>query len=167
MITKTWRQLAEAIGVDEAGAYWQKANQKKNMQRWGTSDRRNHGDPLMLAKQRNKAQAMSAPPNMTPRLGGIGAPAGTDRPGQGNPLMTPSAAKPGLGRNMNAPRPPVPTDGPTDLGTQFVGGGDKHWPGIKAHGVDDPCDRADDHDMQDDQWLSMLLGDRDDMHDDD
>jgi hypothetical protein len=111
-MSKTWKTLAEALGIEtEAGPNWQKVNQKKNMQRYGTQDRRTQQDPLKYfnsagtgAAQRQTTAAGMAP-KMTPRPGGLQIPAGSDRPGQGNPLMDP----PGRRQQAAAPamqRPP-------------------------------------------------------------
>lgn len=129
MGSKTWRQLAEMVGLDQEATNWQKVNQRRNMQRYGTMDRNAPG-PSPLDAIRKAAQAGKAV-NMTPRPGGLQIPSGTDRPGQGNPLMAPPTAKVG-GR---APMQGQPA------------------PHQQAHSS------TSDHDMNDEDWLQMLYAD--------
>lgn len=96
-MTKTWRALAEAFGIEtEAGLNFQKMNRRRQMQQYGTVDRRDKGDPLAMHRQRlQRQQAAAQGANMTPRPGGLSdIPAGADRPGQGNPLMAPPRREP-------------------------------------------------------------------------
>lgn len=95
-----WRKLAEALGIEtEAGMNYQKLGRQRNIQRYGTQDRRDPQSPLHYfntrgtgAAQRGQAQQQQAP-DMTPRAGGLQIPGGTDRPGQGNPLFAPPPRK--------------------------------------------------------------------------
>ncbi len=135
-------RLAEALGIKtEAG--WDSVAKKRNMQRYGTQSRRDQQGPTPYFNNKGTGSAQragtaaSATPNMTPRPGGLNIPGGTDRPGQGNPLMAPPRKGP-LGGSANTPAPVTST--PTT-----------------GHG------RPDDQQQQGDaDWLSMLLGDDED-----
>lgn len=133
MSSRVWRQLAEMVGLDREATNWQKVNQKRNMQRYGTMDRNDRG-PSPLDAIRKAANAGKAT-SMTPRPGGLQIPSGTDRPGQGNPLMAPPTAKVGGRAPMQAqqPSPMSTTGGPPN-----------------------------DHEMDDEDWLQMLYADDDD-----
>lgn len=137
MGSKTWRRLAEMVGIEtEAGANWSKINRQRNMQRYGTTDRRDKG--MTGIEFRNSVQRKNAadlgqpqaPRSMTPKPGGLQIPSGTDRPGQGNPLVAPPRA-------MVGQRPPHQA--------------------AHQHGTS-----PDDHGMEDDEWLNLLMGDEDD-----
>jgi hypothetical protein len=103
-MTKTWRLIAEAMGIEtEAPLNFQKLNRRRQMQQYGTTDRRDKGDPMMLHRMRKQQAAAQAagPADMTGRPGGLSdIPSGTDRPGQGNPLVAPPRREP-----MQARRP--------------------------------------------------------------
>lgn len=107
--------MAETLGM-ETEANWGKVAQQKNMQRWGTQDRRTQQSPTQYfnTKGTGSAQrqqtAAQATPNMVPRPGGLQIPGGQDKPGQLNPLYAaPTPTKPAsrspLSTSPNAPQP--------------------------------------------------------------
>lgn len=141
-----WRRLAEALGI-RVEANWDAAAKRRNMQRYGTQDRRAQLGPTpyfkpngMGSAQRPSMMAQQAP-DMTPRKGGLQIPAGTDRPGQGNPLMAPPR------RNQQASPPPA-----SPLSTAPN----------SPQGIQQRQGTQDDHQMGDQDWLDMLYGDDED-----
>lgn len=106
-----WGKLAEAVGI-ETEANWDKVAKKQNMQRWGSTDRRTQLGPQAYFNTKGTGMAQSGmrppirPDPAVQRNGGPMIPQGTDRPGQGNPLMSPTkAAKPSpLGTAPNSPQ---------------------------------------------------------------
>ena len=104
-----WKKLAEALGI-ETEANWDKLAKQRNMQRYGAQDRRTQMSPTMyfntkgtgLAQRQDTAANMA--PDMTPRPGGLNIPAGSDRPGQGNPLYAPPRPKSPLSTPPNSPQ---------------------------------------------------------------
>lgn len=106
-----WGKLAEAIGI-ETEANWDKAAKQRNMQRYGSTDRRNQLGPMAYFNTKGTGSAQGGMrPAMRPdpsiaRNGGPMIPQGTDRPGQGNPLMSPTGAmRPSpLGTAPNSPQ---------------------------------------------------------------
>lgn len=96
-----WETLAEAVGLDNEGSTnWSKISQRRNMARYGTQDRNRPVDPMGYfnpkgtGSAQRQATAAAMAPDMTPRPGGLQIPSGTDRPGQGNPLLRPTPAQP-------------------------------------------------------------------------
>ncbi len=89
-----WKRLAEALGI-ETEANWDKLTRQRNMQRYGAQDRRTQTTPMQYFNTRGTGQAQrqatmaAMVPSMTPKPGGLQIPAGTDRPGQINPLAAP------------------------------------------------------------------------------
>lgn len=105
-----WKKLAEALGI-ETEANWDKLTRQRNMQRYGTQDRRDKQSPLYYfnttgtgAAQRGQNPMQQQAPDMTPRPGGLNIPMGTDRPGQGNPLYSPPRPKSPLSTPPNSPQ---------------------------------------------------------------
>ena len=105
-----WGRLAEAVGI-ETEANWDKFAKQRNMQRYGSTDRRNQLGPMAYfnTKGTGTAQGGLRPPiRPDPRIARGAAPqipSGTDRPGQGNPLMSPTKMKPSpLGTAANSPQ---------------------------------------------------------------
>lgn len=137
MMTKSWKRLAEAFGINEAN--WDKVAKQRNMQRYGTQDRRDKGQPVTMGSKMplstsqlaRQAQAAARRPPI---------PSGTDRPGQGNPMFDPP--KRGLSAAPNSPAAQMPMAPPP-------GGG----------GGASPMAPTDDHHMSDPDWLDMLQGD--------
>lgn len=138
-----WKRLAEALGI-ETEANWDKAAKQRNMQRYGTMDRRDKQGPQAYFNTRGtgsaqrQGMAANATPNMTPRPGGLQIPSGTDRPGQGNPLVAPPGRKSPLGTAPNSPQGQSPQLATTQNAA------------------------PNDHGIQDDDWLDMLYGDDED-----
>lgn len=93
----TWDRLAEAVGI-ETEANWDKVAKQRNMQRYGSADRRDKLGPMAYFNTRGTGLAQGgmrppiAPDPSIRRNGGPMIPQGTDRPGQGNPLMSPTRA---------------------------------------------------------------------------
>ncbi len=135
--------LAEALGM-RTEANWDAAAKRRNMQRYGATDRRIQQGPTPYFKPNGMGSAQrqgtvgQMAPDMTPRKGGLQIPSGTDRPGQGNPLMAPPTKRPGLVQAPNSPQTSQPT--------------------IGQH-----SSQPDDHMMGDEDWLDMLGGDDEDQ----
>lgn len=133
-MSSTWKRLIEMIEATN----WSRVNQKKNMQRWGTQDRNAPGPTAIDALRKAAAAGRpQQPPSMVPKKGGLQIPSGTDRPGQGNPLVAP----PGGSRLAAGGRASQTSIG----GTSMSGGG-----------------APSDHGMEDDEWLQMLYADDED-----
>ncbi len=121
-----WTKLAEALGI-ETEANWDKLNRQKNMQRWGTQDRRQQDrmgptpyfNDAGTGSAQRQATMQSQPPRMTPRPGGLQIPAGTDRPGapRPNPLYgAPTTTVPRTQQRPGAPSMMGPDDDEDDGG---------------------------------------------------
>lgn len=141
-----WRTLAEAVGLSNE-ANWDRVAKQRNMQRYGTQDRRDKQGPMAYfntqgtGSAQRQATAARTPPRMVGKPGGLQIPNGTDRPGQGNPLMAPSRPSP-LGTAPNAPG-----QGPDWLNA-LTGDGDGD--------EDDRFESADDGDGMDESRFSRL-----------
>lgn len=144
-----WRRLAEAVGV-ASEANWDRAAKQRNMQRYGTQDRRDQQGPMAYfntqgtGSAQRQATAARTPPRMVGKPGGLQIPTGTDRPGQGNPLMSPNRGASPLGTAPNAP-----------------GQGPDWLQDLKGDGDDDaddqgPLESADDGDGIDESRFSRL-----------
>lgn len=120
-----WGKLAEAMGI-ETEANWDKAGKQQNMQRWGSTDRRQQPGPTAYFNKQGTGMAQGMRPPIRPdpmvqRNGGPMIPTGTDRPGQPNPLT----AKPSpLGTAPNSPQ-----GRGQDWLSQLAGGGDDEGAG--------------------------------------
>lgn len=134
--------LAEMVGcykdVESEGPNWQKLNQKKNMQRWGSQSAASadKNDPMAGFRKLKQQQAASQPPSMIPKPGGLQIPAGSDRPGQGNLLMAPPRA-------VSVVRPPLSTK------------------------PDQQQQPQDDQSGEGESWMDMLMGGEDSDDDND
>lgn len=92
-----WHLIAEAFGFETEGPMnFSKLGQKRNMDRYGTMDRRDKQGPMPYfnTKGTGSAQGGQRQPLTRPRGGVPQIPAGSDVPGgQGpNPLMRPTPA---------------------------------------------------------------------------
>lgn len=106
-----WIRLAEAVGL-ETEANWDKAAKQRNMQRYGSQDRRDNLGPMAYFNTKGTGMAQGARKPIRPMGGPVGPgktgmqiPSGTDRPGQVNPLAAPPARGPSpLGTAANSPQ---------------------------------------------------------------
>jgi hypothetical protein len=117
-----WKRLAEALGI-ETEANWDKLAKQRSMQRYGTQDRRTQTTPMQYFNLRGTGQAQrqttmaAMQPRMTPKPGGMQIPAGTDRPGQINPLAAPPrkpAGPPAIAPLSTPPNSPQRLSGNSD-----------------------------------------------------
>lgn len=108
-MSKTWLRLAEAVGLVDA-VNWRSVNQRSNMARNGSVSRqafdRMGGQAYFNTKGTGMAQGARPPmtPDPTVQRYGMQIPGGADRPGQGNPLMTPSRGPSPLSTSPNSPQ---------------------------------------------------------------
>jgi len=104
MARTAWDRLAEALGI-KTEVNWDAVNKRRQMQQYGTMDRRNQQGPTPYFKtpgqQQRMQQARRGPvnPNAMAQI-----PAGMDRPGQGNPLFAPPRPKSPLTTPPNSPQ---------------------------------------------------------------
>lgn len=83
-----WDRLAEALGI-KTEVNWDAVNKRRQMQQYGTMDRRDKQGPMPYFKPSSMQQRR---PQATPGSGqqAMGQiPFGSDRPGQMNPLFAP------------------------------------------------------------------------------
>lgn len=104
MISKIWKMISEAVGIEVEGPMnFQKLGRKRNMDRYGTMDRRTNQGPMPYFKPGGKRpgmqQQMQQKRGIVPQI-----PDGSDVPGgQGiNPLTKPS---PMSTQNKRIPQP--------------------------------------------------------------
>lgn len=88
-----WDRLAEALGI-KTEINWDAVNKRKQMQQYGTMDRRDKQGPMPYFKpagmQRRAQAQQQAPLNRGQQTAAMSqVPFGTDRPGQLNPLFAP------------------------------------------------------------------------------
>lgn len=110
-----WDRLAEALGI-KTEVNWDAANKRRQMQQYGTMDRRNRG-PSTLLKTPQQVQRMQqrgprgpVNPNAMAQI-----PVGSDTPGQGNPLFAPPPrSRSPLATPPNSPQSLAPTGGRED-----------------------------------------------------
>ena len=118
--SSAWDRLAEALGI-QTEVNWDAVNKRRQMQQYGTMDRRNRGPSTMLKTPqqlaRIAAQGSRGPvnPNAMAQI-----PAGSDVPGQGNPLFAPPAR----------PRPMSPLSTPPNSPLGLRGGRDEEDEGV-------------------------------------
>jgi hypothetical protein len=107
-------ETSDDTSQEEARTNWAGVNKKRAMAQQGSMDRRDKGGLMQYFNLKGtgsaqRADTMSATPTrMNPRPGGMQIPGGTDRPGQGNPLMDPPKA---IGRGSR----PNPVDQMDDV----------------------------------------------------
>lgn len=106
-----WDRLAEALGI-RTEANWDAVNKRRQMQQYGTMDRRTNQGPTPYFKTPGQQQRMQQQrrgpvnPNAMAQI-----PVGTDVPGQENPLFAPpSRTRPSLSRSPNSPTLPGGSD---------------------------------------------------------
>ena len=110
MMTETWQIIAEALGIDddsqqctETDFKWRQHDIRKNIQRWGTMDRRDNQGPTPYFGKRPMKQTQTMPPPI---------PAGGDQVGGNqsiNPLTKPSLMNQPQQTNNISPVRPSPT----------------------------------------------------------
>ena len=90
-----WDRLAEALGM-KTEVNWNAVQKRRQMQQYGSMDRRDRQGPMPYFKTPSMQQRRIAPRAAT----GTGQqamaqiPFGSDRPGQMNPLFTPPRPRP-------------------------------------------------------------------------
>jgi hypothetical protein len=101
-----WDRLAEALGITEID--WSAVQKRRQMQQYGTMDRRNKQGPMPYFKpggmQQRAQQARMVPPG-SGQQAMQQIPFGSDRPGQVNPLFAqPPRPKSPLSTAPNSPQ---------------------------------------------------------------
>jgi hypothetical protein len=83
-----WDRLAEALGI-KTEVNWDAVNKRRQMQQYGTMDRRDKQGPMPYFKPSSmqQRQPQATPGSGQQAMGQI--PFGSDRPGQMNPLFAP------------------------------------------------------------------------------
>lgn len=100
-----WDRLAEALGI-QTEINWDAVNKRRQMQQYGTMDRRDKQGPMPYFKPAGMQQRAQQP-RMAAGTGQQAMsqiPFGSDRPGQSNPLFTPPRPKSPLTTAPNSPQ---------------------------------------------------------------
>lgn len=118
-----WDRLAEALGI-QTEINWDAVNKRRQMQQYGTMDRRDKQGPMPYFKPAGMQQRTQAPPPAPPNRGQQPAamsqvPFGNDRPGQTNPLFSPPKPRSPLSTAPNSPQALSGGDEDEDEDTQY------------------------------------------------
>lgn len=115
-MSSAWDRLAEVFGI-KTEVNWDAANKRRQMQKYGTMDRRMRGPSTILKTpqqiQRMQQRGPRGPvnPNAMAQI-----PAGSDAPGQENPLFAPPRSGPPRTQSLlsTPPNSPQAMSGETD-----------------------------------------------------
>lgn len=110
-----WDTLAEALGITEIN--WNAVNKRRQMQQNGSMDRRNQQGPMpyfktpAMQQRAQNSRPIATNPNAMAQI-----PAGTDVPGQVNPLFAPPGRPKPKSPLATAPNSPQSLGGEDDEG---------------------------------------------------